>query len=51
MFTMRQVKDYKEQQFHFKNQLLEMSHSHFKIRVKSAPQKLKFLMAKAISKN
>ena len=40
-----------EEQFHSKNYLLEMPHSHAKIRLKSAPQKLNFLMAKAISKS
>ena len=36
-----------EKQFHIKNYLLEMSRFH----AKSAPQKLNFLMAKAISKS
>ena len=40
-----------EKQFHSKNYLLEMPCSHAKIGFKSAPQKLNFLMAKAISKN
>ena len=40
----------REQQFHFKNYLLEMPRLHAKMRLKSAPQKLNFLMAKAISK-
>ena len=39
-----------EEQFHSKNYLLEMPRSHAKMRLKSAPQKLNFLMAKAISK-
>ena len=39
-----------EEQFHTKNYLLEMSRFHAKMRLKSAPQKLNFLMAKAISK-
>ena len=39
-----------EEQFHSMNYLLEMPRSHAKIRLKSAPQKLNFLMAKAISK-
>ena len=39
-----------EEQFHSKNYLLEMSRSHVKMRLKSAPQKLNFVMAKAISK-
>ena len=38
-------------QFHTKNYLLEMSRFHTKMRLKSAPQKLNFLMAKAISKS
>ena len=40
-----------EEQFHTKNYLLEMSRFHAKMRLKSAPQKLNFLMAKAISKS
>ena len=40
-----------EEQFHSKNFLLEMPFSHTKMRLKSAPQKLNFLMAKAISKS
>ena len=40
-----------EKQFHTKNYLLEMSRFHAKMRLKSAPQKLNFLMAKAISKS
>ena len=39
-----------EEQFHSKNYLLEMPRFHAKMRLKSAPQKLNFLMAKAISK-
>ena len=39
-----------EVQFHSTNLLLEMPCSHAKMRLKSAPQKLNFLMAKAISK-
>ena len=39
-----------EEQIHFKNYLLEMSRSHAKMHLKSAPQKLYFVMAKAISK-
>ena len=35
-----------EEQFHTKNYLLEMSRFHAKMRLKSAPQKLNFLMAK-----
>ena len=33
-----------EEQFHSKNYLLEMSRSHAKMRLKSAPQKLNFLI-------
>ena len=40
-----------EEQFHSKNYLLEMSRFHAKMRLKSAPQKLNFLMEKAISKS
>ena len=38
-----------EEQFHTKNYLLEMSCDHAKMRLKSAPQKVNFLMAKDIS--
>ena len=40
-----------EEQFHSKNYLLEMPRSHAKMRLKSAPQKLNFLMDKATSKS
>ena len=40
-----------EEQFHTKNYLLEMSCFHAKMRLKSAPQKLNFLMAKTMSKS
>ena len=40
----------REKQFHSKNYLLGMPHFHAKMRLKSAPEKLNFLMAKAISK-
>ena len=40
-----------EEQFHSKNYLLEMPRSHAKMRLKSAPQKLNFLIAKDISKS
>ena len=40
-----------EEQFHSKNYLLEMPRSHAKMHLKSAPQKLNFVMAKAISNN
>ena len=39
------------EQVHSKNYLLEMLRSHVKMRLKSAPQKLDFSMAKAISKS
>ena len=39
-----------EEQFHTKNYLLEMSLFQTKTRLKRAPKKLNFLMAKAISK-
>ena len=41
----------REEQFHSKNYLLEMPRFHAKMRLKSAPQKLNFLMEKAISKS
>ena len=40
-----------EKQFHSKNYLLEMSRFHAKMCLKSAPQKLNFLMKKAKSKS
>ena len=40
----------REEQFYPRNYLLEMPRFHAKMRLKSAPQKLNFLMAKAISK-
>ena len=40
-----------EEQFHSKNYLVEMSRFHAKMRLKSAPQKLNFLMEKAIWKS
>ena len=40
-----------QEEFHSKNCLLEMPSSHAKMRVKSASQKLKFLMAGAIRKS
>ena len=46
------MKDYKERkQFYPKNYLLEMPRSHARMRLKSAPQKLDFVMSKAISKS
>ena len=45
-FTIRQVKDYKERSnFNSKNYLFEMPCSHAKVRLKSATQKLNFVMA------
>ena len=40
-----------EEKFHSKSYLLEMPRSHAKMYLKSAPQKLNFVMVKAISKN
>ena len=40
-----------EEQFHSRNYLLEMSRFHAKMRLKSASQKLNFLMEKTISKS
>ena len=40
-----------EEQFHSKNDLLEMSRFHAKMRLKSVSQKLNFLIEKAISKS
>ena len=37
-----------EEQFHFKNYHLEISRFHAKMGLKSAPQKLKLLMEKAL---
>ena len=39
-----------EEQFHSRNYLLEMPRSHVKIYLKFVPQKLNFVMEKAISK-
>ena len=39
-----------EEQVHSKNYPLEMHLSHTKMRLKNAPQKQKFIIAKAISK-
>ena len=38
-----------EEQFHYKNCLLEISRFHAKMHLKSATQKLNFVMTKAIS--
>ena len=47
-----QMKDYKgEEQYHSKNYQLEMPRSHANMRLKSAPQKLNFGIAKAIWKS
>ena len=40
-----------EEQFYSRNYLLEMPRFHAKMHLKSAPQKLNFLIAKAISKS
>ena len=40
-----------EEEFHTENYLLEMPRSHAKMHLKSAPQKLHFVMANAISKS
>ena len=40
-----------EEQFDSKNNLLEMPRSHAKMRLKSAPQRLNFLMTKDVSKH
>ena len=39
-----------EKQYHSKNYLLEVPRSHPKMCLKSAPQKLNFVVTKAISK-
>ena len=41
----------REEQFYSKNYLSEMPSFHAKMRLKSAPQKLNFLMEKATSKS
>ena len=40
-----------EEQFHFKNYVWEIPRFHDKMCLKSAPQKLNFVMTKAISKS
>ena len=40
-----------KKQFHYMNYLLKMPRFHSKMRLKSAPQNLNFVMAKAISKS
>ena len=41
----------REELFYSKNHVLEVPTSHSKMRLKSAPQKLNFLMSKGIQKN
>ena len=40
----------RNEQFHSKNFILEIPRFHAKTRLKSVPQKLNFVMAKAVSK-
>ena len=40
-----------DEQLHSKNYVLEMTRSHAKTHLKSAPQKLNFLIAEGISKS
>ena len=40
-----------EKQFHSKNYRLKMPRSNARMRLKSAPQKLNFVMAKSVSKS
>ena len=40
-----------EEKYHFKNYLLEMPLSHANMRLKNAPKKLNFVIAKAIPKS
>ena len=40
-----------KERFHFKNYLLEMPHSHAKMHLKTATQRLNFVMEKAISRS
>ena len=51
IYYMANERLHEKKQFHSKNYLLEMPHSHAKMRLKNAPQKLNFLMAKAILKS
>ena len=45
------MKHYKEMKdFHFKNYLLEILPYYAKLRLKSGPQKMNFIMIKALSK-
>ena len=48
---MWQVKDHNEGAISFEVLPSEMLHSHAKMNLKSAPQKLEFVMVRAISKN
>ena len=50
IYYMASQRQQREEQFHSKNYLLEMPCFHAKMRLKSAPKKLDFLMTKAISK-
>ena len=50
MLAIWQLKDYKERSNFILRYVMEMARSHAKMRLKSAPQKLNFVMAKAISK-
>ena len=46
------MKDYKERNnFILRTTFMEMPRSHAKVRLKSAPRKLNFVMAKAMSKS
>ena len=51
IFTIWQVKDYRERNNFILSTTFDDSSFHAKIRLKSAPQKLDFLMVKAISKS
>ena len=51
IYSMASERLQREEQLHTKNYRLEMSRFHAKMRLKSAPQKLNLLMAKAISKS
>ena len=51
IFTIWEVKDYKERNNLIKVRPLAMPHSQAKIRLKSVPQKLDFAMVKAVSKS
>ena len=44
---MSSERSHSEEQFHSKKYLLEMTPSHAKMRLKSAPEKLNFVMTKA----